>query len=322
MTVTEHPAGYPLRRPLIADLPGIHRLLADHDTALIGYPDVTEDDVRDLFTMPGFDPAADGWLATDPGGGVVGFAWASRRGTSADVDIEFYTHPGGEPSLASCLLTLVEQRGAEIGRELGHANVRTLTGCYRSALDEAALLAERGYTVATTFHRMSVDLPAALPDPPVPSGVRVLVCGADEELLRAVHGVKEISFRGHFGTVPQTYEEWHDHYAARSGTDWSQVWLAELDDEPAGMLMATDSFVETDNAGYVHNLGVHPRARGRGVAKLLLRTAFAEMARRGRTGALLGVDTGNSTGALGLYESVGMRPTLEIDVWRKTISLT
>lgn len=322
MSASDLPAGHALSRPVLDDLPEIYRLLVAHDIAVLGYPDLTEDDLRDEFTESGFYPATDAWLARDPSGEVAGYAWACRKGTAADIDIDFYVHPEADPGLGAGLLTIVERRACEIGRELGHDNVRTIIGCYRVAHDEAALLAERGFTVVTTFHRMQVALDSELADPPVPPGVTVAVCGADEALLRAAHDVKETSFRGHFGFRPETFEEWYDRNDKRSVTDWSQVWYAEVDEEPAGMLLATNAFVPTNNAGYVQTLGVHPRLRGRGLAKLLLRTAFAEMRRRGRTIAILGVDTNNTTNALGLYESVGMRPTLEIDVWRKPIELS
>jgi ribosomal protein S18 acetylase RimI-like enzyme len=93
--------------------------------------------------------------------------------------------------------------------------------------------------------------------------------------------------------------------------------VAALDSRPAAIIMTSDRFVEDENCGYVSDLGVLPEARGRGIAKYLLRTAFAADARAGRTGTILHVDTNNVTPALGLYESVGMRPVLIIDMWRR-----
>ncbi len=323
MHITGLPAGCHLGRPTVADAPSIYRLLAAADTAVIGFPDVTEDDVRDDLTAPGFRPTTDAWLVTGSDGGTeraaMGYAWACRKGTSADVDIDAYLDPRADPALGACLLGLVEQRAGEIGRELGHDTVRTLIGCYRAAAAEAELLAGHGYSVATTFHRMSIALDTDRAEPEIPAGATVRVCGTDEALLRTVHAVKEAAFTGHFAMEPQTFTEWHAEQANRSVTDWSQVWLAEVDGEAAAMLVGNDAFVPTDNAGYVQTLGVHPRARGRGLAKLLLHIAFAEMRRRGRTSAMLGVDTNNVTGALALYESVGMRATMEIDVWQKVI---
>ena len=55
--------------------------------------------------------------------------------------------------------------------------------------------------------------------------------------------------------------------------------------------------------------------RGRGLARLLLERAFARDAAAGRAGTLLHVDTANTTPALDLYLSVGMRAVLAIDMW-------
>jgi len=316
MTAVDLPPGHRRRRPTVEDVPAIYQLIAAHNTALIGTPDLTEDDLYDEFAEAGFDPAADAWLVTDGDGRTAGYAWAARKGTSAEVNLDFYVDPGADPGLAGLLLTLTEARAAEIGRELGHTEIRIGKGCYREARDEAALLTGRGYTVATTFSRMSRPLEGAPDDPPIPAGVVLRVCGADHDLLRAAHGVKELAFVDHFGNVPQTFGEWYSRHADRSATDWSQMWLAELDGQPVGMLLGTNAFIPTDNAGYVQTLAVHPEARGRGLAKLLLRTAFAEMRRRGRTKVILDVDTNNTSGALALYESLGMRPDLRVDVWR------
>jgi hypothetical protein len=59
----------------------------------------------------------------------------------------------------------------------------------------------------------------------------------------------------------------------------------------------------------------------RGVAKALLRQYFSDQQAAGRAGVLLHVDVANVTNALGLYESVGMRPVLEIDAWAKPCDL-
>jgi ribosomal protein S18 acetylase RimI-like enzyme len=67
--------------------------------------------------------------------------------------------------------------------------------------------------------------------------------------------------------------------------------------------------------GWVRNVGVVGSARGRGLGTFLLRTAFAEFARRGRDTVGLGVDTENATGALRLYEGLGMTLHFAADTW-------
>ena len=58
--------------------------------------------------------------------------------------------------------------------------------------------------------------------------------------------------------------------------------------------------------GYVGAIGVRPAWRGKGLAKALLRRTFAEFWRRGITRVTLDVDSQNETGAVRVYERVGM----------------
>jgi ribosomal protein S18 acetylase RimI-like enzyme len=51
----------------------------------------------------------------------------------------------------------------------------------------------------------------------------------------------------------------------------------------------------------------------------LLRHYFSASQAEGRVAVLLHVDVANVTNALGVYESVGMRPILEIDAWAKRV---
>jgi ribosomal protein S18 acetylase RimI-like enzyme len=99
------------------------------------------------------------------------------------------------------------------------------------------------------------------------------------------------------------------------GVDPSQWFVAELDGEPVGFVLG-DASRAPDGGGYVRTLGVLPAVRGRGIARHLLEVVFAEQARRGWTWTQLTVDSGNPTGAPGLYGSVGMSAVEVIDVYR------
>jgi ribosomal protein S18 acetylase RimI-like enzyme len=65
----------------------------------------------------------------------------------------------------------------------------------------------------------------------------------------------------------------------------------------------------------VGTLAVRPRWRRRGLGEALLRAAFAALYERGRRRVGLGVDAENVTGALRLYERVGMRVIRQSDNW-------
>jgi GNAT superfamily N-acetyltransferase len=72
----------------------------------------------------------------------------------------------------------------------------------------------------------------------------------------------------------------------------------------------------------IANLGVLPEARGRGLGGHRLRQAFGHYAALGRDRIGLGVDTGNSSGALALYERHGMKLDLAVDTSQLLLPVT
>ncbi|MER6506108.1 GNAT family N-acetyltransferase [Nonomuraea sp. NPDC001636] len=309
-----------LRRPRVDDAAAIHELVAAYDTDVIGSPDMTLDDIADELAEPGFDLDRDGWLAHDETGRPTGWAWACRVGDSDLVNIEVVTRPGLDDldDLRQELWRTVTARARELGAERGHDGVTLDIGIYRVDQDKQSYAKEQGFEPGTSFHRMRADHAAPV-EPPAPPPGLTLHTGEDEETRRAAHAVHQIGFAEHFGFVPVDYDHWYERRQAMSVTDWSQLTLARIDGEPAGVLIGSNQFVPDEDCGYVATLAVHPRFRGRGLGRFLLRHAFAADAARGRKGTILHVDSNNTTPALGLYESAGMRRVLAIDVWRRRL---
>lgn len=79
---------------------------------------------------------------------------------------------------------------------------------------------------------------------------------------------------------------------------------------------------DRETMGWIRNLGVRKDARDRGIAGHLLRHAFGVCAGLGRDTVGLGVDTGNSTGALRLYEAHGMELHVAVDTWEVALPCT
>ena len=108
---------------------------------------------------------------------------------------------------------------------------------------------------------------------------------------------------------------------ARNSADPGHWWIAGIDGEPAGLVMGDVQFAE-EHGGWVKTSACLKEFRGRGLGRALLQHALAVLRGAGREKAGLGVDTGNETGALALYESVGMRPLFQVDVWERHIPVT
>jgi mycothiol synthase len=69
----------------------------------------------------------------------------------------------------------------------------------------------------------------------------------------------------------------------------------------------------------VGELGVLAPWRGRGIASAMRRRAFATFASRGLLRVMLNADSEKSTGAVRLYEGVGMRSVRAWDVYEKRV---
>lgn len=309
------PSGHTARAPQASDAEAIAELYTAHSMAVIGMADCTLDDVRDYLSQPGFDISRDAVLVFDPAEQLVGFAWTARKSDSHEVDIDIVTT---EPEVASWLVARATGRGRELAAERGHPRVILDLGVYQDDKVLRAELQAAGFTTVTTFHRMRIEHAGPLPEPEPPAGL-TLLNARDAAVRPAAHEVYNTSFAEHFGFVPDTFEAWHESREKRSTFDWPQLWVAALDGRPVGVLECNDQYVADENCGYVGELGVLAEARGRGVAKYLLRYAFSVDSAAGRAGTILHVDSNNTTPALELYTSVGMRPVLAIDAWRREL---
>jgi ribosomal protein S18 acetylase RimI-like enzyme len=307
-------AGIAARRLTPDDLSAVCRVLEASDLAAVGFVDFTADEVAADLRRD--DLEAYGWY--DDAGTMWGYGCLSLAAGSNNVEIDLYVHPDHAAPLGQQVLAVLEARGGELAAAAGHGEPWFGTGVYRADSRTRGWLEAAGYTVQTTFTRMRVDLD---PDRPVdvpPTDV-VVRRVTDEADLRRAHELEEASFLEHYGNVPITFERWQQRLA-KQGPDWAQVFLAEVDGEPVGLLVSTRQFEPDEDAGYVRTLGVLPAGRGKGVGTALLRDCFAAAQRAGRKAVLLHVDVANVTGALRLYESVGMRPVLEIDAFAKGTS--
>jgi ribosomal protein S18 acetylase RimI-like enzyme len=310
------PSTYTVRPPSKEDAQAVLDLVAAYNTPVIGFADYTLEDAEDQLTEPGFAPETDAWLVFD-GDRLVGYGSVFGKGDHRQLDLDTVAT---DPVVEGWLLDRGVDRTTEFAREYGHTSVQLDIVAYRADTERRERLAGYGFAPGTTFHRMRIDHDGAVAVPEVPAGVTVRRGAEDEASRRAAHDVLNASFEGQFGFSPRSFEEWHAAQENHSAFDWSQVTLLELDGEVVAMRLCNDQFVEDENCGYVGRLGVLEKARGKGLAKFLLRDQFALDAAAGRTGTILHVDTNNPTPALGVYLSVGMQAVLVMEVWRREVS--
>lgn len=305
----------PITRAVHADdADRLLRLQHAHQRHVLGRPDMTADDVVDALADPDLHPGSS-IVLDDDGDDALGCALVFPDGDSGRADLDVVADPARAAQLLPDLLGQARELAVAAARTAGAAEVHADQACYRGDTVLAEVLVALGFRPATTFHRMRRELDGPV-EVPLPPGVVVEQVEQTEEALRRAYRLHLSTFAGHFGFVRRSWEDWIAAHEARSGT--GPLWFATLDGADAGFLHETQQFVEDEDAGYVHRVGVERAARGRGVAKALLLSAFAGMRERGRRAALLHVDSANATGATALYEAVGMRPVVVLDVWRWT----
>lgn len=305
---------YVLRPATLADAPAVTDLLNAIDLIEIGRPETDLHTVEADLKHPATDLAQDSWLAFDGDRLVVyGLLWDESGGERIDVD--HYVLPEHQEA-GRLVLEAMEARALRKARENGagqavvhlHLNVRPTL--------DTDVIRERGWSVVRRYHvlRRSLDRASDLA-PDLPEGVRVRSCAGEADRVR-VYELYQASFAEHFDFQPRGYEQWlHDVDAA--GLDWSLVWIVGTDDlGDAGFLLARN---DREAMGWIRSIGVLREARGRGLAGLLLRHAFAAFAARGRDVVGLGVDTSNATGAPELYARNGMTVHYAVDTWEAVL---
>lgn len=165
-----------------------------------------------------------------------------------------------------------------------------------------------GFEQARAFIEMQLEL-AGYAAPSAGQNViitRAVIDGAESPDLRTVYELITESFRDHFDFTLRPYDEWAKNRLDDPLNDFAHWYVAAVDDVAVGALIGHNAYIESDNAGYIANLGVLRAGRGKGVAKALLHTSFSRYANDGRDAVKLHVDAESPTGAPHLYESVGM----------------
>jgi mycothiol synthase len=299
-----------IRAPRVEDADVLVAVLNAHARATAGVETTTSTEVRAWFSMPGLDPEEDMRVAVAEDGAVLGYADIAGDG-DGPLHVDLRVPPEAAVETAPALLDAMERRAAERG-----APPRPLR-VHASAGDVAvrALLEERRYRVVRSSFHMEADVVES-PEPPAwPDGITVRTFRPDADLAR-VHEAAEAAFADHWGYQPSTLEQWCG-WNVRETLDPSLWFLAEAGDAVAGVCLCRLDETPDETLGWVSTLGVRPPFRRRGLARALLLHSFRELGTRGKLRVGLGVDAENTTGAVRLYEGVGMHVVRRSDSFER-----
>ena len=305
------PGGYTRRPASLDDIDALAALWRRSDESLGVQPEPAGSFLGWILEVPFVEHDRD-TVVIEHDGTTVGMGIAIRDAASVGSGLNWFgvVDPAHrDRSLGSWLVSwadgVVERRASE-----RPFDVRTQC----PAVDDAAhrLFEASGYEQVRIGWDMAIELAGGAPPAgDLPEGVRIRAfeTGRDE---RTFYEVEESAFEGHFGFAPSPYESFEAEWYQTSDWDPSRVLLAEVD----GVVVGELAWVDAKPDGYIANLGVLKEYRRRGIASALLRTAFAHIAAATYERATLSVDTGNTSGAVALYQALGMEPIRESHVFQ------
>jgi mycothiol synthase len=284
----------------------------------------SEQDLREAFGRPDEDFPR-GSLAIYDGPTMVGYGVLTSRSAAEpvhDMRYEGGVHPSYRGrGLGGELLDWAEKAAVPLHDDRHPGRPLSLSsGCLSGNAGAVALHEQRGYQPVRWFHSMIRDLTAAIPEPVVPAGVRIV--GYQPDMAEHARLVRNESFRDHWGSTETSAELWA-HLLASDAFRPGFSFLAYEGSEPLGMLMSYEYEAYQAKTGhrdlYIGLVGTRAPGRKRGIATTLLTTAMSAARSDGYDQASLGVDADSLTGAVRLYEHVGFTVALTWTAFRKRL---
>jgi GNAT superfamily N-acetyltransferase len=166
----------------------------------------------------------------------------------------------------------------------------------------------RGYRLGWTSWVLQLPADRTIEPQPLPEGytLREFTGAADG---RVAFQLIEDAFNEWPDRDPSSYDDWAPRGPLRPGFEPWQIRFAV---DPQGTEVGVCYTIHAAATGYVDAIAVRRDQRGLGLARALLADAFGRAREHGATVSELSTDS--RTGALGLYEHVGMRVT---QTWRQ-----
>lgn len=304
-----------IRAPSEDDAGAIADALNAHSRQLYGTEDSSSIEVRSWFSLPELDPAEDMRIAVLADGTVAAYADLSGGyGTPFRLWLDLRFRPSHEDEAAG-LFEAMEYRARERG------GTGALLRAFAPERDAAAarLFEGAGMRVVRSSYRMVIDL-AVPPAPPVwPDGLGVRTFDPAEGDER-VFAAQQDGFADHWEFHPTSIEEWRHWTSGHPEHDPALWFLVEDGDEIAALCLCRQRETGEPEMGWINMLTVRLPWRRLGLARALLLYAFGVFRDLGRRQVGLGVDAESTTGAVALYESVGMHVVRRTDTFEKTLA--
>jgi len=262
--------------------------MAAQQLADTGEVAIEEADIVAEWQVPGYDVGRHA-VGVFAGERLVAYA---EVGDSGRGDAAVHPDHNGR-GIGTALARWMQARGRDLG-----AGVVGMPVPQGSPGDR--LLESLGYHVRWNSWVLRLPAGATVPDRPLPEGYAVRAATQSEH--RACWSVQEDAFLEWSRRDREPFEHWEAEIVRRPG---HEPWNLRVVIDPAGEVAAMAVVQLSPSCAFIARLATRADQRGRGLAQALLVDAFAAAAEHGATVSELSTDS--RTGALGLYEKVGMQ---------------
>lgn len=296
------------RRPLgNADARAVFEVMAAQELADIGMVEIEEADIIGDLGRPSFDVAAS-TIGFFDGDRMVGYGEVSHHDRGDAAVLPAYRGRGIGTALARWMQETARARGASV---VGMPVPEGSPG--------DRLLETLGYQVRWTSWLLQLPEGATIVDRPLPEGYAGRAARPSE--LAAVHDVIEDAFLEWSIREREPFEDFHAVVVGRPGFEpWQLRVVTDADGVIVGVAVVSVASTGDPSTGsgqaprdpeaFISRLAVRRDQRNRGLAQALMVDAFSQARAHGAVTSALSTDS--RTGALGLYEKVGMQVT---SVW-------
>jgi len=278
-------------RPLVpTDARAVFEVMAAQEQADIGEVAIEEADIVGDWQRPSFDVSAS-TIGFFDGGRLVGYGEVSGTWHGDAAVHPDYRGRGIGTRIARWMQETARARGSVI---IGMPVPQGSPG--------DRLLESLGYFVRWTSWVLELPPGADIPHRQPPEGYQVREARPDEH--EACWTVTEDAFLEWSDRERDSFEDWAANVTNRPGFE---PWNLRVAVDGAGQVVGVAVVHKNDDYGFVDKLATRTDQRGRGLAQCLLIDAFSVSREHGCTRSELSTDS--RTGALTLYEKVGMEPT-------------
>ena len=284
----ELPEGLTARPLTKDDATAVFEVMAAQELADVGEVVIEEADIVGDWQRPSYDLGASSMGVLD-GDRLVAYAEVAGSYFGDAAVHPDYRGRGIGTALSVWMRALAAERGLEL---VGMSVPEGSPG--------DRLLESLGYFVRWNSWVLQLPEGTEIAAQPLPEGYSIRTAETEAD-RRALHAVKEDAFLEWSERERESFEDFEAQTLGRPGFE---PWNLRMVVDPAGECVGGCYLQLSETTGFVSQLATRKDQRHKGLARALLVDAFANAREHGATVSELSTDS--RTGALGLYEKVGM----------------